>query len=147
MILLRKYVKTYLKGWSHCISYNTWCTQKSELYSSCRITTPFYIMNLDIRSTGKIFNYSGKPTSLLTILTRFSFLSLLDQLASQSVDTTFVEDVVLLYSFFQMFLLMSIANSMESLRNYYEHLILLSSYWNDRIIKKWVVRNTTMFWN
>ena len=57
-------------------------------------------MHVNLWSSGKIFKYSGKPTSLLTPMHNLAQLfisSLRYQFNSQSVVTTLMEDVVLSY--------------------------------------------------
>ena len=90
---LHKYVKAWVNGCTHFISYNMWHTWKRKFYFSWTDPTPLYIMHLDIWSPGTISNDSGKTISLITAMCNlilFVIPFLLDQFTLHSVDTTFI---------------------------------------------------------
>ena len=98
---LRKDVKEWIKGCAHCNSYNIWKTRKSELYFSWPVTSPFYIMHVDLWAPGKIVNkQTGKTQMLLNSmcdLTQFVVSSITENPTAESLAQIFMEDVVLTF--------------------------------------------------
>ena len=81
---LRKDIREWVKGCGHCTAYNVWRSRKSELYFSWPVTTPFYIMHMDLWAPGKIVSAaSGKTQMLLNAmcdLTQFVISSVVENL-------------------------------------------------------------------
>ena len=98
---LRKDVKEWVKGCAHCNSYNIWKTRKSELYFSWPVTSPFYIMHVDLWAPGKMLNkQTGKTMMLMNSmcdLTQFIVSSVIENPIAASLAQLFMEDVVLTF--------------------------------------------------
>ena len=65
---MREDIKQWVKSCAHCISYNAWRDRRSELYFSWPITTPFWIMHVDLWSPGEITNSKQEKGYLLNAL-------------------------------------------------------------------------------
>jgi len=98
---LCKDVKEWVKGCAHCNSYNIWETRKSELYFSWPVTSPFYIMHVDLWAPGKMLNkQTGKTMMLMNTmcdLTQFVVSSIIENPTAESLAQLFMEDVVLTF--------------------------------------------------
>ena len=62
---MRDEVKTWVKRCAHCISYDVWCTQTSELYFSWPFTVPFWIMHVGLWAPGQIEDTNGNKCYLM----------------------------------------------------------------------------------
>ena len=98
---LRKDVKEWVKGCAHCNSYDIRKTRKSELCSSWPVTSPFYIMHVDLWAPGKLVNkQSGKTMMLLNAmcdLPQFVVSWITENPTAESLAQLFIEDVVLTF--------------------------------------------------
>ena len=62
---MRRDIKLWIKSCAACVSYNVWQNRKSELYFSWPVTTPFYIMHIDLWMPGKLIDEDGNTLQLM----------------------------------------------------------------------------------
>ena len=82
---MRKDIKLWVKICGQCVAYNTWRNRKSEMYFSWPITTPFYIMHVDLWCPGKLVDDDGKTLQLMNCmcdLTQFVISIIVDDARS-----------------------------------------------------------------
>ena len=95
---MRKDIKLWVKMCGQCLAYDTWRNRKSEMYFSWPITTPFYIMHVDLWSPGKLVDDDGKTLQLMNCmcdLTQFVISIIVDDARSEILAKLFMEQVVL----------------------------------------------------
>ena len=95
---IRKDIKLWVKSCAACIAYNVWRNRKSELYFSWPITSPFYIMHVDLWMPGKLLNEQGETLQLMNCmcdLTQFVVSILVENATSEVLAKLFMEHVVL----------------------------------------------------
>ena len=64
----RRDTKLWVKQCSHCCAYNVWRNRKSEFYFSRPVTTPFYIMHVDLWIPGKLVDSQGNTLRLMNVM-------------------------------------------------------------------------------
>ena len=95
---MRKDIKLWVKSCAACIAYNVWRNRKSELYFSWPITSPFYIMHVDLWMPGKLTTENGETLQLMNCmcdLTQFVISILVHEAISEILAKLFMEQVVL----------------------------------------------------
>jgi len=97
---LRKDIRKWV-GCGHCTAYNVWSSRKSEGYFSWPVTTPFYIMHMDLWAPGKIVSAASSKTQMLLNamcnLTQFVISSVVENLTAEVLAQALMEDVVLTF--------------------------------------------------
>ena len=88
------------KGCEHCNSYNIWKTRKSELYFLWPVTSPFYIMHVDIWSPGHRVDETSEQNVIQLMnsmcdLTQFVISSIVKNINAEILSKTFMEEVAL----------------------------------------------------
>ena len=66
--IMRKDIKLWVKMCGQCIAYNTWHNRKIDLYFSWPVTTPFYIMYVDLWMPGKSVDDDGNTLQLMNYM-------------------------------------------------------------------------------
>ena len=97
---MRNDIKTWVKGCPHCVSYNVWRDRRSELYFSWPVTTPFWIMHIDLWSPGEFINEDGKKGYLMNAvcdLTQFVVSVPTFDTTASTLSQLFMEHVLLSY--------------------------------------------------
>ena len=95
---MREDIKAWVKSCPHCVAHNVWRSRKSELYFSWPITTPFWIMHVDLWSPGHISNNQGQKGYLLNSmcdLTQFVISTPTFNITAGHLAMIFMEQVVL----------------------------------------------------
>ena len=95
---IRKNVKDWVKCCAHCCAYNIWRNRKSELYFSWPVTTPFYIMHVDLWMPGHLTDDNNNTVQCMNAmcdLTQFVVSTLVDDATSENLARLFMENVVL----------------------------------------------------
>ena len=62
---IRRDIKLWVKQCAHCCAYDVWHSRKSEMYFSWHITTPFYIMYVDVWMPGYLKDSKGNKMQLM----------------------------------------------------------------------------------
>ena len=65
---IRDDIKTWVQSCAHCTTYNVWRNRKSELYFFWPITTPFWIMHIDLWCPGHILDSTEKKGQLMNVI-------------------------------------------------------------------------------
>ena len=65
---IRKDIKLWVKNCAHCCAYDVWRNRKSELYFSWPVTTPFYIMHVDLWMAGKLMDSINQMLQLMNAM-------------------------------------------------------------------------------
>ena len=94
---MREDIKAWVKGCAHCQSYNTWRNRRSELYFSWPVTSPFWIMHVDLWSPGHITQTNGKKGYLLNAmcdLTQFVVSTPTTDISSANLAQIYMENVI-----------------------------------------------------
>ena len=63
---MRDDIRKWIKGCPHCIESNIWRKRSQELHFSWPVTSPFYIMHIDLWQPGNLVDASGKKSIYLT---------------------------------------------------------------------------------
>ena len=95
---MRADIKNWVKSCAHCCAYDVWQNRKSELYFSWPVTTPFYIMHVDLWAPGHLVDQDGRTLQSMNSmcdLTQFVVSSLVEDATSTVLAKLFMEDVVL----------------------------------------------------
>ena len=95
---MRKDIKLWIKSCAACAAYNVWKNRRSELYFSWPITSPFYIMHVDLWMPGKLVNDQGETLQLMNCmcdLTQFVISILVKEAVAETLAKLFMEQVVL----------------------------------------------------
>ena len=95
---IRNDIKDWVKNCAHCCSYDIWRNRKSELYFSWPVTTPFYIMHVDLWMPGKLLEEEGRTLQLMNCmcdLTQFFIFIIVKEANSMNLGKLFMEQVVL----------------------------------------------------
>ena len=95
---MREEVKEWVRSCAHCVAYNVWRDRRSELYFSWPVTTPFWIMHLDLWAPGEITNDKGEKGYLLNALcdlTQFVVSIVTFDVSSNNLGKLFMEHVFL----------------------------------------------------
>ena len=93
---LRKDVKEWVKVFAHWVAHNVWLSQKIELYFSCPVTMPFYIMHVNIWSPGHLLDTNKDTIQLMKSmcdLTQFVISSVVQNINAEIIAKTFMEEV------------------------------------------------------
>ena len=99
---MRKDIKLWIKSCAACTAYNVWKNRKSELYFSWPITSPFYIMHVDLWMPGKLVNDQGETLQLMNCmcdLTQFVISILIKEAVAEILAKLFMEQVVFTFGF------------------------------------------------
>ena len=94
---IRNDIKSWVKSCAQCVAYDVWRTRKSEMYFSCPVTTPFYIMHVDLWMPGKLVDDAGNTLQLMNCmcdLTQFVVSILVSDATSENLAKLFMEQVV-----------------------------------------------------
>ena len=94
---MRKDIKLWVKSCAACIAYNVWRNRKSELYFSWPITSPFYIMHVDLWMPGNLTTDNGETLQLMNCmcdLTQFVISILVQEARSENLAKLCMEQVV-----------------------------------------------------
>ena len=62
---MRRDIKLWIKFCAACVAYSIWTNRKSELYFSWHITSPFYIMYVDVWIPGNLLDEFGEILQLM----------------------------------------------------------------------------------
>ena len=62
---MRELIRDWVVACTHCLSYNNWRTCSSELYFSWYVTISFWIMHIDLWSTGTTETDDGDKIHLM----------------------------------------------------------------------------------
>ena len=65
---IRDDIKTWVQSCDHCTTYNVWRNRKRYLYFSWPITTPFWIMHIDIWCPEQILDSTGNKGHLMNVV-------------------------------------------------------------------------------
>ena len=98
----REDMKEWVKVCAHCVSHTVWRYRKSEMYFSWTVTTPFYIMHINIWSPRHLVD---KDSARITIqlmnsmcgLTHFVTSSAVRNINAEVISKTFMENLALLF--------------------------------------------------
>ena len=94
---IRNDIKLWVKTCGQCVAYDVWRNRKSEMYFSWPVTTPFYIMHLDLWMPGKLVDNDGNTLQLLNCmcdLTQFVISILVSDARAEVLAKLFMEQVV-----------------------------------------------------
>ena len=94
---IRNNIKAWVKSCAQCIDYDVWCNKKSELYFSWPVTTPFYIMHVDLWMPGKLVDDTGNTLQLMNSicdLIQFVVFILVSDARAETLAKLFMEQVV-----------------------------------------------------
>ena len=94
---IRRDIKLWVKQCAHCCAYDVWRDRKSELYFSWPVTTPFYIMHVDLWMPGKLVDSQGNTLQLMNAmcdLTQFVVSMLVTEATAEMLGKIFMEQVV-----------------------------------------------------
>lgn len=97
---MRENIKEWVRGCAHCISHHIWRNRKSKLHYSWPVTSPFYIMHLDLWQPGNLMDKDGKTIYLLNCmcdLTQFLVSSVVINPDAALLAKTFMEDMILTF--------------------------------------------------
>ena len=97
---MRADIKNWVKSCAHCCAYNVWRNKKSELYFSWPVTTPFYIMHVDLWAPGHLVDKNGATLQAMNSmcdLTQFVVSSLVSDASSSVLAQVFMENVILTF--------------------------------------------------
>lgn len=97
---IRRDIKFWVKSCAYCCAYNIWCNRKSEVYFSWPVTTPFYIMHVDLWMPGKLTDEAGETLQLMNAmcdLTQFIVSIVVSNANSTVLAKLFMEQVVLTF--------------------------------------------------
>ena len=94
---IRNNIKYWVKSCAQCVAYDVWCTGKSEMYLSWPVTTPFYIIHVDLWMPGKLIDITGNNLQLMNCmcdLTKFVISILVSDTRAVILAKLFMEQVV-----------------------------------------------------
>ena len=97
---LRQDIKGMIKSCAHCNAYDHWKSRRNELYFSWPITTPFYIMHLDLWHPGKTATYTSKHGMLLNCMcdmSQFVVSIIADNASASHLAKLYMENVILTF--------------------------------------------------
>ena len=93
-----KDIKLWLKYCARCVAYNIWRDKKSEFYFSWPITTPFYIMHVEVWAPGHLVDENVNNLQAMNAmcdLTQFVISTLVKRGTAAYLAQLFMENVVL----------------------------------------------------
>ena len=98
---MREYINKWVAKCAHCVAYHIWRNRKSELYFSWPITSPFWIIHIDLWSsdnaaTGSIGN-TGYLLNSLCDLTQFVVSITTFYITAAALAKIFMEEVLLTF--------------------------------------------------
>ena len=94
---IRNNINNWVKLCGKCIAYDVWRNRKSELYVSWPVTTPFYIMYVDLWMPGKLVDKLRNTQHLINCrcdLTQFVISTLIKDIRAENLAKLFIERVV-----------------------------------------------------
>ena len=97
---MREEIKLWVKMCAHCILYDVWRTRASEMHFSWPITVPFWIIYVDLWSSGCVENKEGAKGYLLNSMcdiTQFVVSSATSDISSAALTQLCISDVVLTF--------------------------------------------------
>ena len=96
---MRKDVATWVRQCGQCIASKAWKNRKNDLYFSWPVTVPFWILHCDLWSPGATRDKDGNFSVLncMCDLTQFVVSSVVNDISSEALSLTFMENVVLKY--------------------------------------------------
>ena len=92
-----KDITNWVKCCAHCCAYDIWRNWKSEVYFLWPVTTPFYIMHIDLWDPGRITDENGGIMQLMNVmcdLTQCIVSTLVTNATSKILGKLFMEQVV-----------------------------------------------------
>ena len=95
---IRDDIKTWVQSCAHCTTYSVWRNRKSELYFSWPISTPLWIMHIDIWCPGQILHSTGNKGHLMNVmynLTKFVVSTPTYNITTENLEKLFMEEVFL----------------------------------------------------
>ncbi len=97
---MRADIKSWVKGCPQCIESNVWRNRRQELYFSWPVTSPFYIMHVDLWQPGKLTDQNQKSIYLFNCmcdLTQFVISSVIKNPNSVELARIFMDEVLLTF--------------------------------------------------
>ena len=94
---LRLDIQNWVKQCSHCVAYDIWTMRQNELYFSWPITSPFYIMYIDLWVPGELISSDGKKQYVMNCLcdmTQFVISIIAENPTASLLAKLFAEQVI-----------------------------------------------------
>ena len=95
---IRGDIKTWVQSCAHCTTYIFWRNLKSKLYFSWPITTPFWIIHIDLWFSGQILYSTGNKRHLMNVMCGFTQLVVSTptyNITADNIAKIFMEEIFL----------------------------------------------------